>query len=285
MAQKFGRIYRLTIEKDNGDAVVIEPPLTLQFNVQRNSMASINSATFQIFNLSDDIRNEIFQDRFTFLKYKKVILEAGYDDLSVVFVGSIFEASSARQGTDIITTIYARDGGFDTVTAKTFRTVQKGVTIKDLVKGLIADFPNVTEGSVGDVEGSLIRPAALDGNTFYLLRTYTGEQVFIDLEKVNVLKNSEVLTGQVPLLSPQTGLLETPKREDAYLTITTLFEPRVIMSQFVELKSEVLPQYNGQYKVIGVNHQGIISGAVGGQCQSTFGLLIEGQLFGGFSVI
>lgn len=285
MAEKFGRIYKLTIEKDDGSAVVIEPPLTLQFNVQRNSMASINSATFQIFNLSEDVRNEIFQDRFSFLKYKKVILEAGYDDLSVVFVGSIFEANSASVGTEIVTTIYARDGGFDTVTAKTFRTVQKGVTIKDLVKGLIADFPNVTEGAVGDVEGTLTRPAALDGNTFYLLRTYTGEQVFIDLEKVNVLKNSEVLTGQVPLLSPQTGLLETPKREDAYLTITTLFEPRVIMSQFVELKSEVLPQYNGQYKVIGVNHQGVISGAIGGQCQSTFGLLIEGQLFGGFSVV
>lgn len=284
MSKKFDRRYRLTIEI-GGEAIVIEQPLTLQFNVQRNAMSSVNTGTFQIYNLSEDVRNSIFQDRFSFLEYKKVILEAGYDDLATVFSGSLFEANSSRQGTDVITNVFARDGGFDTVTTKTFKTIQKGVTYKDLIKNLISDFPNLTEGSIGEVEGSLLRPAVLDGNTFYLLKTYTGEQIFIDLEKVNVLKNSEVLTGQVPLISPQTGLLQTPKRDDAYLTVTTLFEPRIIMSQFVELRSDILEQYNGQYKVLGVNHQGIISGAIGGQCTSTFNLLLEGQLFGRFSAV
>lgn len=283
MTIKFGRKYKLTIQTDTGEAVVIEPPFTLNFNIQRSSMASLNSCQLQIYNLSEDTRSKIFQDRFDFLRYKKVILEAGYDDLAVVFVGDLFEANSARQGTDIITTVVARDGGFDTINTKTFRGVQKGITIKELVKGLVGDFGNLTAGAIGDIDGELLRPAALDGNTFYLLKTYTGNQVFIDLEKVNVMKTNDVITGQVPLISPQTGLLQTPRRDDGFLTITTLFEPRIVMSQLVELKSDILEQYNGQYKVLGVNHQGTISEAVGGNCQSTFNLLLEGQLFGSFN--
>lgn len=285
MSVKFDRKYRLTIETNDGSSVVIEQPLTLQFSVQRSSMASVNSATFQITNLSEEVRNSIFQDRFSFLKYKRVIFEAGYDDLAVVFVGSLFEANSSRQGVDIVTNITARDGGFDTVTSKTFATIQKNTSIKDLLKGLIGSFTNLKEGVIGDIQGTLLRPAVLDGNTFYLLKTYSEDKVFIDLEKVNILKNSEVLTGQVPLISPETGLLETPRRDDAYLTVVTLFEPRIIMSQFIELKSSILKQYNGQYKVLGVHHQGVISGAINGNCTSTFNLLLEGQLFGSFSVV
>lgn len=285
MANKFGRQYRLTVEMETGDAIVIEPPFTLNFNVQRSSMASLNSCQLQIYNLKPETRQKIFQDRLDFRRYRKVILQAGYDDLATLFVGNLFQSFSYRQGVDIITSINARDGEFDTVNAKTFRSVAEGTTFRDLLKGLIGDFTNITEGTVGDVEGELIRPAALDGNTYALLDTYSGNQVFIDLEKVNILKPNEVLVGEVPLISPQTGLLKTPQREDAFLTIATLFEPRIIMSQIVELQSTVAPVYDGQYKAVGVTHQGTISGAVGGECQSTFNLLLESQLFGGFTQV
>jgi len=38
--------------------------------------------------------------------------------------------------------------------------------------------------------------------------------------------------------------------------------------------------YNGQYKVIGMVHSGIISEAVGGSCTSRFNLLLGSRYFG-----
>ncbi len=284
---KFGRNYRLTIQMNDGSKVlIVEPPLTLQFSVLRSTMASLNTGRFEIFNLTPETRNQIFQDRFNNPLYRKVTLEGGYGKtLSTIFVGAIFEANSHRQRADVITTIDARDGGFDIPQTQTFRTVQQGTPMLDVIKGLIGDFPNLKQGAIGDIPGTLQRPAVLDGNTYTLINKYTGNLVNVDLEKVNVLTDKEVLSGVVPLIDPSTGLLDTPRRDDAYLTIRTLFEPRIVMNQAVQLQSVTLPQYNGQYKVIGVQHQGTISEAVCGECTSTFNLLLGAKIFGALKTV
>lgn len=279
---KFGRNYRLTIEMNSGgEAIVIEPPFTLEFSVSRNVMASLNQGVFRVYNISPGSRNDIFQDRFNFAAYRRITLEGGYEkNLSTLFVGSIFEANSYRQRSDLITYINARDGGFDIPTTQSFRTVQQGTSVLDMVKGLIGDFPNLKQGNIGAVPGTLLRPAVIDGNTFEILQKYTNNLAYVDLEQVHVLNNDEAIVGEVPLIDPSTGLLDTPRRDDAYLTIRTLFEPRIVMGQVVELRSTTLPQYNGQYKVIGVQHQGIISEAVNGPLSSTFNLLLGSAIFG-----
>lgn len=278
---KFGRKYRLTIEmNDGGGAIVIEPPFTLQFNIVRSTMATLNTADLTIYNLSPATRDRIYQDRFNFSTYRKVILEAGYDTLSTVFVGSIFEAYSVRQGTDIITNINSRDGGFDVVGTKTYRTIQAGATNAEVVDSLARDFPNLELAAVGQFDQSFKRPVVLNGNTYDLLKRYTGDNVYIDMQKLYALQQNEVIEGDLPVLNASTGLLETPRREDAFFIVTTLFEPRIIMGQQVRLESLILPQYNGNYKVIGVHHQGIISEAEGGSCTSRFNLLIGTQAFG-----
>lgn len=292
---KFGRNYRLTIQSNGDDPsdIVIEYPLTVQFDITRGAMASLNSMNLVIYNLSETTRRQIFQDRFGYydgvsgqLAYRRVILEAGYgQDLSIVFQGNLFEASSARQGSNILTFIDARDGGFDVATTKTFATYAKGTQIRDLLLTLMSQFQNLNQGEVGNIEGEFKRPVVIDGNTLAFMQLYSNNNTFIDLEKIHVLGDNEVIEGIVPLISDETGLLETPRRDDAYLTVTTLFEPRILMSQIIKLESTINPIYNGQYKVIGVKHSGIISGSVSGECKSTFGLLLDGQLFGKFNVV
>lgn len=287
MAKKFGRNYRLTIQMNDGDsAIVIQPPFTLEFNLSRNAMASLNQGTFMIYNLGPDTRNKIFQDWFNPNKYRKFILEAGYgSNLTTIFQGAIFQASSARRGTDIITTVVARDGGFDVPTTQSYRTVQQGTSVMDLVKGLVGDFTNLKQGILGDIPGTLLRPAVISGNTYEILQKYTNNQCYIDLETVNMLNNNQAISGPVAVIDSSTGLLETPRRDDGMLSIRTLFEPQILMGQVIELKSEVLPIYNGQYKVIGAQHQGVISEAVNGPCTSTFNCLLGAKVFGPIQVI
>ena len=281
---KFGRNYRLTIESDDGEAIVIEPPLTVQFNIVRNTMATLNHMQLSIYNLSEENRNRIFQDRFNPRVYKRIILQAGYESLSTVFIGNIFQASSARNGSNIITSIDARDGGFDTTGTLTNVTLDGG-SLKDVIRALASDFEHVSVGEIGGEEKQFLRPLVLSGNTYSIINKYTNKSAYIDLEELKVLDDNQVIVGEVPLINSETGLLETPKREDAFLTIKTIFEPRIIMGQVIEIESSVNNAFDGQYKVIGVTHSGVISEAVGGDCTSEFNLLVGSQLFGEFNKV
>lgn len=281
MASKFIRQYRLTIEPDEGEAIVIENDLTVNFNIQRSTMATLNSMQLSIYNLGESARRRIFQDRFKIGNYKRVILQAGYDSLSTVFIGNIFQANSFREGTEVVTLIDARDGGFDTTGTVTSQAIDGG-TLSDVIKALAGDFEHVKVGTV-NADGEFRRPLILNGNNFELIKKYAGDKAFIDLEELNVLKENDVISGDVPLITSETGLLSTPRRDDAYLTIDTIFEPRIVMGQVLEVQSSIAPEFDGQYKVIGVTHNATISGAVGGEAKSTFQLLVGSQLFGGFN--
>lgn len=281
---KFGRNYRLTIQtNDISEAIVIEPPFTVEFTIQRSTMGSLNSAQFKIYNLSEKTRSRIFQDRFNPREYKRIIFQAGYDSLTTIFAGNIFQANHARHGSNIITFIDARDGAFDAQNSMSIRTVQAGSSIKELVQGLVRDMPNISEGNLAGLSGTIQRPVVLNGNTLQLINKYANADVYIDLEELNVLQLNQVVQGYVPLINSDTGLLGTPVRNDAYLQIDTIFSPEIIVGQVLEIASDVNTAYDGQYKVIGLMHNGIISEAVGGACKSRFDLLVGSQLFGGFN--
>lgn len=281
---KFGRNYRLTIQTNElSEAIVIEPPFTVEFTVSRSTMGSLNSAQFKIYNLSEKTRSRIFQDRFNPREYKRIVFQAGYGSLTTIFAGNIFQAHHARNGNNIVTFIDARDGAFDAQNSMSIRTVQAGSSIKELVQGLVRDMPNISEGNLSGISGTISRPVVLNGNTLKLIDRYTNGDVYIDLEQLNVLSQNQVIQGYVPLINSDTGLLGTPIRNDAYLQIDTIFSPEIIVGQVLEVASAVNTAYDGQYKVIGLTHSGIISEAVGGACQSRFDLLVGSQLFGGFN--
>lgn len=263
---------------DGGPLIVITMPFTIQFTLQRNTMSSLNGLHIDIYNLGKSTRDRIFQDRYV-VRNRTITFEAGYETLSLIFHGNIFQASSAREGVNIVTRIEALDGSYPVFTTNTFETISKGKTLRDVLLFLSGQFPDLQVGAVGNYDEVLQRPVALNGNTYDLLKKYSANQVFVDNGKVYVLKNSETVQGEIPKITTETGLLETPRREDGFLTVTTIFEPRVAIGQQVELESKILPVYNGQYKVLGILHQGIISEAVGGRCQSIFSLYVGNETF------
>lgn len=303
---KFGRFYRLTI-KDPADTIItdlrsgaqttantaptetiIEFPITAAFSIKRDTGASLSDMNIQLYNLNRDTRAKIYQDRFSYFSqgqgktsYRAIKLEAGYgDNLYTVFQGNMYEAGSVRRGTDIITHINARDGGYDTQLTQTFTTLKKGITKKELLIALAADFPYLQVGAVNDDGIRFDRPVSVSGNTYQSLINYFGNEIFIDLEKIYALKDFEVVEGQEFTVDASTGLLETPNRMDSGLSLTTLFEPAVTMASKVNLVSSVQPEYNGVYRVNAIKHDCVMSGAIGGECRTTLGLLLDGNFFG-----
>lgn len=279
MSRKFGRNYRITIDLGEGDPIVVTMPITVQFTVQRRQLSSLNTLSVDIYNLSERVRELIFQEFYGSERRKTIKIEAGYDTLSLLFEGDIFEAFSKRDGTNVITSIYSQSGSWDVSQKEVYTTLSKGQTVGDVMDFLIDQFDFVERGAVGEFTEVLQRPVTLAGNVWELLKKYSDNQVFIDNNNVYVLQRYETLEGEIPSINKDTGILDTPRRQGGFLQVTTLFEPRLIIGQYCDLKSDIAPIYNGDYKVVGLQHMGMMSEAVGGNLQTVVDLYIENRTF------
>jgi hypothetical protein len=274
------RGYRLTIQISGTEEIVITNPLTIKFDVNRTISNNLNKINLQIYNLSQTNRDRIFQDRFRLndfgsgLEYKRMVLQAGYGDLATIFAGNILEAYSYREGPDIITVISGMDGLYGINNSFSNRTFAQNFPVKDFVSSLLQDMKNVVVGTLGDVEGDFPRGVVANGNTWQLLKRYQGDNIFIDQERVNLLKEDEVIEGQIPVINSDTGLLSTPQRQNTWLVAQVLFEPRLTVGQSLQIESQVNTIFDGQYRIDGVQHQATISDAVGGDARTTLQLFL-----------
>lgn len=280
MSNKFQLGYRLTVESNiDGSAIVIEPPFTVSFSIDKGASSSLNAMNMQIYNLKPSIRNNIFEDFYSDKKQRDITFQAGYDgNLSTIFYGNTWKADSFRQGTDIITNIEAHAGGNaqDAILTPPL-TFAAGSSKKNVLQALVSSLPGLLGlGKIGNVTGTFPRSISLEGNIWELIKREFGDTAFIDDGYCHLLKENEAIEGIIPLIDSSTGLLGTPRLGDTMLDCSVLFEPKLILEQVLELKSDTNTQYNGQYIVKGINHSGTISEAIGGECRTKLKLLLGG---------
>ncbi len=271
-------IYRVTVYI-NKNTIIVTSPLTAQMNITRSIMSDSTRATIKLYNLAPSTRNSIFQDVFTYdyRQWKYVHVEAGYGDeksMSMIFKGRISQAYSYKSGgqTDVITEIQAQ--ALDIFDCQTSRTVEAGTSKREAVFQCVNDFPNVTLGNVGAIDGNFLTSTTFDGNTLNCINEITGGRAFVDNGQLNILLENEVIDVPVPVITDETGLLETPVRRDANLTIKTLFQPDLIVGQLLEVKSRISPNFNGQFKVIGFSHDLTFGDGISGTRTTTVDLWI-----------
>ncbi len=230
-----------------------------------------------IFNLGQLKQSRLYQDRYVGgLPAKTIKLEAGYSTLYTIYDGIIFRASSARERSDIVTRIECLAGNIDIQESQVFTTLQSGQTLGGILKYLAQQFPNLTPYAIGNFTQNMSRPVVLNGSTWNLLKQYSNGNVFIDNQKIYILQDNEVVPGNT-VINDATGILETPRRDLGYLSVSTLLETGIDMKTTVQIASTVQSNYNGVYSVVGIQHRGIISEAVNGDCRSVFKLLHPNQ--------
>ncbi len=284
-SKKFGRKFRLLVQENATEVekdmvfLEIQDPFTINFSVNRDTNSSLNTMNVSIHNLAKTTRAKIFKDRYSDI-YKRVILQAGYETIYTIFQGSMFSAFSSRSGSDIITEIECKDGGIDVKTAQFSDTFAKGIDTDDIIDKAIQQFKTITKGSIGGNKTTKKRATSYADTVYDVLgREIIG--VFVDNEKLHALKDNEIIDYQILKFNSQTGLLNVPKRQDTYIEIDVLFEPRVQVAQAVQVESSIQPEFNGQYKVIGLKHAGVISSTMDGSVVTTLSLLMPDQLSGG----
>lgn len=298
MTQKFGRNYRLTIyPRDGGAPIIISMPFTIKISLERSWLSNQNPLDIQVYNLSEANRNRIYQDWYDYgtpnnavdattgipLNGVNIILEAGYDTLYRIFEGTIWQASSSREGTNIITRVNAFSNTPAIATTRTFQTMQSGQTLGQILQALIGEFPNMAQGNQLNYPTVFNRPVVLNGITWNLLKQYSNANVYIDNGKVFILRDNEVL-NRTTIINDSTGILETPRRYPGTLFVTSIFEPSVNVGEQIKLQSTVMPTFNGIYGVRGIRHEGVISAAICGKLVTIFELQAPNP-FNGFATV
>lgn len=268
-------IWKLSVTYEN-ETIEVGYPLTIDFQIVRNTSASANTATFNIYNLNAGTRNDtrfFFQDRFATDKVKSIKFEAGYgNNLVTCFQGKILEAYTHRQGTEVITSIQALDYGIASDYVNT--TIDAGTSFKEAYKLVLQTSKDLTIGAIGDIDGIFQTPTTFEGNIIKVLNNITGNNTFIDGGVANTLLPNECLNEGVTVIQASSGLLSTPQRRGGEVVIDTLFNPNYKVGQLLEIKSDISSAFSGTYKVCGITHSGVISGAVAGTRKTTLNLWI-----------
>ncbi|MGO8696003.1 MAG: baseplate hub protein [Rectinemataceae bacterium] len=276
---KFGRTYSIQIKPPNSPAVTITPPITAIIETDRHVMATANTCSVTLYNLSQSTRSAIYKDKYVFSEYWQMIIMAGYGStMYKIFQGNIYEAYSYKEGPEWITKIEAFDGGYAIMNGFVSESVSNKTTKQDLIQRLVAAIPNVSSGAMGSAtQGQSARGQVLIGNGYDLLRAQVGDSVFIDGEVVHVLANDEVIVGDIFTID-QGNLYTSPRRRDTFLEVDAIFSPEIKVGYLLDLNSNI-PRYNGRYKVYGLKHNVTISGAVGGDAITTVSLYAGTKAF------
>lgn len=273
-------IWSISVTNGN-DTITVGYPLTVNFNITRNTFASANTGNFDIYNLAPATRSAkgglFFQDRFNADQQKILTFKAGYNGkLVTCFKGRIQEAYSKRQGTEVITSIQCLDLGIPTDYINV--TFEAGTTKKEAYLNIIQNLQGLELGAIGTLEGVYQTPVTFEGKPLNVLNEITGGHTFIDNNIINTLMPNEALDIGVTVLNADTGLINTPQRRNAEIVAEGIFNPSAFVGQLMEVQSQTASEFSGTFKLTGINHSGTISGAVAGTRTTRYNFLVGALL-------
>lgn len=272
---KFQRNYKIKFEiGERGDhlkslvpleVIEVAYPFTLRNLKVVNGLnySNVGQCSFQLLNLDETIQKKLWKDSYNNKKYILMELSAGYgNNIPVIFFGFVNQCYSYRESgaVDYITEVQADNNSLINIYGFANATFTKGTEFEDILKVLLQDFPHYQIGYITPQIKPLARNQTFIGQTLDLLgRQYGDYDIFIDNNQFNILDKNEVVPGNLLVISPDTGLLGSPKRANLFLSCEMIFEPRIKLCQAIELQSESLIWFNSIYKVVAIEHQGTIS--------------------------
>ena len=220
----FRRSFRVAVGNKLFESINGDRSLSVSFHVQRDASITPNVVNLQVLNLSDATRSELSE--MAAGAGVPVRLDAGYQEqLGTIFFGAMRRLASWRDGTEWITHLSGDDKGDELITAKISRTFVAGTKVSEVVRVLVTAL-GVDRGALDntlralDLSGLLTggnvlpRPLTLHGDAAtaldQLMRSCGLYWSIADGAFVAGSVGQPALPGQGPLITPDTGLVDTP---------------------------------------------------------------------------
>lgn len=187
--------------------------LRVQFSVKKSASKEPNTAEVTITNLSPTRRAALQT------KGVKFVLECGYVDTGVkqIFQGDVRHVSHVREGADWRTVLKSGDGERAFQFARISESLGPKATKSDVIKRLTTKLGLGTGNALtaaASIPGSFEQGIVLSGPVSRELDKVlkgTGYEWSIQDEQLVILSASEVSGQDVPLLTPESGLIGSPE--------------------------------------------------------------------------
>lgn len=283
--QQYLRKVRATLSGSAG-TLVVNPggiqkhEIKIQFDVSKGIESSQNTAEISIWNLTEGHRNAVGKE------LDDITLEAGYmppdgsSNVGIIFKGQMRDVEHRREGPDIITTLSCGDGDRAFRRATISKTFPKGTAVEDVVEELYKQMEKegVSRGEwkfPDDIqEKKFKRPYSMCGSCVRELDTLGRGKGFYWSSQNGVMEivPANGYVGGIVLISPETGMIDTPTLTDNGVKVSALLNPEIRPNRRVRIESETLEMNaeGGEYRVsqcafVGDNREGDFTVIVHGE--------------------
>lgn len=272
----FNRTATVAIASSTGSTVIIND-LRIKFSIEKSTQSTskaANSATVNIYNLSEQTRNQISDAD------DKIFVDAGYVDANNskrIFTGAIQNITHEKSFPEIITTIKAADGQSQLRDGYTSRSFKENTSIKEIISSVIRDFGvSIARVNLGDVTDTRFsggfQALGATRNILDNLAEVGNFEWSIQNEVLKIQKKDGGDDTTVVSLTKNSGLVGVPKRitfnENASGTddqnrgweLTALLQPGIEPGNLVQVLSDEI-QNASTFKVIDIKHEGDTHGS------------------------
>lgn len=232
------------------------------FKITKTIKKEPNTSEIVITNLSPDRRKSLQQ------KGVKVMLEAGYFDTGVsrIFIGDVRSIDHIRNNADFDSTMKLGDGERAWNFARVNESFSPGTRISDVMKklgrSLGLDVGNL-DSKADELSGKFEQGYAAAGSAAREFdRLILSNRLTWSTQdgQIQILRPDEVLSGTVPEITPESGLVGSPemgapqkKGKPTLLTFKSLIRQSIRPGGKVKLRSE---RYDGEVKAVTCVYEG-----------------------------
>lgn len=267
----YGRRYRVIVSNNDGTALDVSE-LKCSFKIVKTIAMEPNYSEISIYNLSAETENSIIREG------NRVVVEAGYEgsQYGLIFDGTILQPIREKEdGVTFKLTLIGLDGDrFLNFGIGSF-SLARGITPQRIVEACASQASNPIEiGSISEglrnqqlTRGKVV--FGLAGDYLRQLAQSENATFYVNDNKVNIIKASDVdLDGMIEL-SPSSGLVGVPSQNEYGVTAKCLLNPRINLNTMVHIDNQLvrtMQQNIGQpvrgldndgiYRVIKITHSG-----------------------------
>lgn len=280
MKYQFKRKWNLLVSDESGDGLDLSP-LQCEFEIVKKDTQTPNKATFTVYNLSDQTISRMRKS------FTKIIVNAGYvDNFGMIFTGNIKGFFEGKNGVDKYLKIYAGDGDKAYNYTIINKTLAAGLSPSDQTKAL-----SEAMGININYQSELSQTQLPRGKVFYgrpqeyMRQVANTESCTWSIQdgQIVMLKRTELLPNTAVLLTPNTGLIGTPVRNEDGIDGQCLLNPLLKIGAAVKIDQTLINDadvdYNtdnkkdkkdkkelssinvdGEYRLISITHVGSTRG-------------------------
>ncbi|QJD54325.1 hypothetical protein [Aminobacter phage Erebus] len=238
--------------------------IKIEFSVSKSISSTQNNGSIRLFNLSEKTRNALGKE------LDDLTLEAGYlppqggGNVGVIFKGQIRDVEHTRDGADIVTTLSCGEGDKAFRNAVISKTYPTGTKVEDVMEDIYAELQKegVTRGEWKFPEEmpKFKRPYSVCGSCKREGDTLSrGKDFYWSVQNGTMeIIPGDGYVGTIVLLSPQTGLIDTPTITDNGVKFRALLNPEIRPNRRVKIESQTLEMNaeNGEYRVSECTYSG-----------------------------